>query len=104
MRAAGMMSAGKAKAFEMFAQGRSIEDVMETLNRKASTTAAYLADFIETTKPESIDTWVDAGTYAQVADAAEQTGTRFLKPIFDALDGQVPYETIRLVARHVEQQ
>ncbi len=98
-----MMSAGKVKAFEMFAQGRSIEEVMEALQRAKSTTAGYLADFIETTKPQSIEAWVDADTYARVADAAEQTGTRHLKPIFQALDGQVPYETIRMVARHVEQ-
>jgi ATP-dependent DNA helicase RecQ len=97
------MSAGKAKAFEMFANRRTIEEVMEALQRAASTAAGYLADFIELTKPQSIEAWVDADTYARVADAAEQHGTRRLKPIFDALDGQVPYETIRLVARHVEQ-
>ena len=102
-RSASKTSAGKARAFEMFAQNRSIEDVMEALQRAKSTTAGYLADFIAITMPESIEAWVDTDTYRRVADAAEQTGTRHLKPIFQALKGQVPYETIRLVARHVEQ-
>ena len=37
-----------------------------------------------------------------VADAADEVGTRRLKPIFERLDEAGPYDTIRLVARHLE--
>ena len=37
-----------------------------------------------------------------VAKAADEVGTRRLRPIFEHLGEAVPYDTIRLVARHLE--
>lgn len=89
------------KAFEMFADGASIEAVTEALGRAASTVYGYLADHITTNKPDNIRPWVDDETYTKVADSVRQFGTRRLKPIFEFLDGQVPYEKIRLVTAHL---
>jgi uncharacterized protein YpbB len=40
---------------------------------------------------------VDAETARQVATAAEQVGTDRMRPIFDALAGQISYEQLAIV-------
>jgi len=87
---------------KMFARDCSIEQVMATLNRAHGTTVGYLAEFIRVTQPDNIDTWVDPNTYRLVEEAVAQVGSQFLRPIFEHLDGKVPYDTIRLVVAHQE--
>jgi ATP-dependent DNA helicase RecQ len=96
------ISGSRLAAQEMFRKGASIETVMQALGRARSTTSEYLAEFIVQAAPASIEAWVDRQTYARVAEAVRQVGSTPLKPIFEKLDGQVPYDTIRLVARHLE--
>jgi ATP-dependent DNA helicase RecQ len=95
-------SAARRKAFELFARGASVEDVVKAVERARSTVSEYLAEYIMEACPEKIDGWVPPETYRRVAAAAARVGAVPLKPIFDALDGKVPYDTIRLVARHLE--
>ncbi len=92
----------RAKAFEMFAEGHSIDEVAAAVERARNTTMQYLVEFIQKNKPEDIDTWVDPATYSVVEEAASQTGTDRLKPIFEKLEGKISYDAIRLVARHME--
>ena len=40
-------------------------------------------------------------TYRAVAEAVKNSGTAYLRPIFDQLDGKVPYEQIRAVVAHL---
>ncbi|MFQ5495502.1 MAG: helix-turn-helix domain-containing protein [Phycisphaerae bacterium] len=96
------ISRTKQAAFEMFAKGATLDDVMAALARARSTAAGYLNDFIGLTKPTSIETWVSEATYLTVARAADQVGTERLKPIFEHLDEKVPYDDIRLVLTHLE--
>ncbi|MFL5331050.1 MAG: DNA helicase RecQ [Gemmataceae bacterium] len=87
--------------FELFQEGRSIDDVMQHTDRARSTIVGYLAEFIEREKPESIETWVSPETYARVEAASAEVSLGPLKPIFDRLEGQVPYDAIRLVVSHL---
>ncbi len=89
-------------AFALFEKGHSVDEVAQLMGRAHSTASQYLTEYIENKKPAKIDTWVDDAMYRRIADAAEKHGTRPLKPIFDALGGSVPYDIIRLVARHLE--
>ncbi len=89
-------------AFEMFAKGHSVIDVALSMQRKPSTTLTYLVEYIQAKRPESIEAWVDQAMYRKVAEAADKAGTRRLRPIFESLSEAVPYDTIRLVARHLE--
>ena len=74
---------------------------MTSLGRARSTTMQYLARYVETARPESVRDWVDDEAYAQVAEAAGQFGSKRLKPIFELLDGKVPYDVIRIVTAHL---
>jgi ATP-dependent DNA helicase RecQ len=91
----------KERAFEMFEQGASIDDVMGRLLRSRSTVTGYLAEYIEAWRPVSIANWVDDATYARVTAAAEKDTSGRLKPIFEACGGEIPYDAIRLVLSHV---
>jgi len=44
---------------------------------------------------------LDAATVQTVTEAAAEVGTAYLKPIFDKLDGTIPYDAIRLVVTHL---
>jgi ATP-dependent DNA helicase RecQ len=90
----------KAAAFDMFATGSSVEQVMRTTGRAASTIWSYLEEFVQTQPPATLDAWVDAATSARVVAAIQQVGSAYLRPVFEHLGGRVPYEQIRLVAAH----
>jgi len=94
-------SDGKRAAFDMFAQGRTVEEVVAALGRAPSTTWGYLAEFVQEMRPPRLDAWVDAQTYGAVAEATKEAGTAYLKPLFEHLGGTVPYEQIRLVVAHL---
>ncbi|HEY2881496.1 MAG TPA: helix-turn-helix domain-containing protein, partial [Pirellulales bacterium] len=94
----------KQQAFDYFRMGWSIDDVKHKLNRARSTVAGYLAEFIAEEKPAKIGSWVSDADYRLVTTAAATLGERKLSPIFERLDGKVPYDTIRLVMAHLEAQ
>jgi ATP-dependent DNA helicase RecQ len=87
-------------AFELFEKGATIESVMAALGRAHSTTSQYLAEYIRHHRPASIDRWVDSKTYRIVEEKVRRLGAERLRPIYEALDGKVAYDDIRLVAAH----
>jgi ATP-dependent DNA helicase RecQ len=89
-------------AFDLFAEGRSIDEVAEAVQRRPPTVQRYLQRYIETERPESVDAWVDPDTYRKVADAASKLGVRRVRMIHESLNGTVPMDTIRLVACHLD--
>jgi ATP-dependent DNA helicase RecQ len=89
-------------AFLMFAQGRGVEEVAASTGRAVSTTRQYLVEFISARRPMSIDAWVPPAVYQRVAAAAADAETPRLKPLFERLGGEVPYEEIRFVLAHLQ--
>ncbi len=92
------MNASKERAFKLFEQNRTIDEVSTVIERATSTTCQYLEEFITTRKPASIAMWVDDATYDRVLGAIGEE--QRLKPIFEKLNGEVPYEAIRMVIAH----
>jgi len=66
------------------------------------TATKYLCEFIEYKKPEHISRWIDDATYARIAEASKTSEDGRLKPIYEAMGGDVPYEQIRLVVIHLQ--
>jgi ATP-dependent DNA helicase RecQ len=91
----------KETAFELFANGASVEQVTTRTGRAFGTTWGYLAEFIQNRRPEGLDPWINQKIYRSVADAVKELGTEYLQPIFERLGGKVPYEQIRLVVAHL---
>ncbi|MEX0886977.1 MAG: RQC domain-containing protein, partial [Phycisphaeraceae bacterium] len=90
----------REQAMKLFADGRTVHEVAEAIGRARSTTAGYLSEYVEQHRPESIDPWVDADAAERVRAAAREHGHAMLRPIYEALDGAIDYETIRLTLAH----
>jgi ATP-dependent DNA helicase RecQ len=96
------LSAGGVEAAAMFRRGSSVDDVCSALNVRPSTARGYLEQFIRTEKPASITQWIPASDYSRIAQTHERLGGKTMRPIFDALGGEVPFDLIRLVLAHRE--
>ena len=86
----------QAAADEHFAANRSVEDVARLLNRAPSTVSGYLATYLESSGATSPLPWVDRGTFARVTETARNMPLDRLAPIYQALDGEVGYDDLRL--------
>ena len=95
-REAVALNASRQLAFDMFQEGKSIAEVSAKLSRAVSTVSQYLAEFIEQMEISDPAPWVDAETHAKVRAARKQFPDDRLKPIFEALNGSIPYDAIRL--------
>ena len=83
-------------AFVLFDQGMSVEEVAENMGRAPSTAMGYLVTYIEHRRITDPTRWCDPETFDQIATATTICGDTLLRPLFDHLNGQVPYEKIRL--------
>lgn len=90
-------SHGALAAFPLFEQGKSIDEIAESLDRANSTVMDYLCDFIRYRNVTDASRWVAPREIERVEVVAEYAGTRRLKLIHDALHGRVDYESIRIV-------
>ncbi|MPZ50335.1 MAG: RecQ family ATP-dependent DNA helicase [Dehalococcoidia bacterium] len=94
------MTASKRLAFQLFEKGRSLDEVATATGRARGTISNYLEDYVMERKPESVEVWVAPALYGRIEMAAKQTGGSLLKPVFEALNGEVSYDEIRVVMRH----
>jgi len=86
----------KVAAEALFREGKSIEEVMQQTGRARSTVGEYLAAFLEEKGQLTPEPWVSSERFAEVTEAARVVGMERLKPIFEHLNGTVPYEEIRI--------
>ncbi len=96
--------AGQARretANALFREKCDLADVSHRMKLARSTLAEYLADFVREECPADVRTWVSDQVYARVKAAATEHGMEKLKPIFTALNEEVPYDDIRIVVAHL---
>lgn len=93
-------NSARSVAFRLFEEGKSQQDVSRATGRAPGTVAAYLEAYVDERRPASVEPWVPAPVYDRVVAAAKQSPDGFLKPVFEALNGQVSYESIRIVLKH----
>jgi len=90
-------NAAKREAFNLFQQGKPVEEVATRINRAVSTTNQYLLEFIQQNPGSSIAPWVTDDVVARVKAAAAAIGISSVKSIFLHLGETVPYDQIRIV-------
>jgi ATP-dependent DNA helicase RecQ len=95
------VTAGRSQAYDAFRHGGSIDEVADLTGRARSTIAGYLADFIASECPDTIDPWVDRDEYDAIVPIVDRHGTERLRPIYEELEGRVSYDAIRFVVAHV---
>jgi ATP-dependent DNA helicase RecQ len=87
-----------AEAAALFRAGVGIDLACSQLGRAVGTVTEYLVEWIEAERPASIAPWVAPELQARISAALRQSEDGRLKPVFDALGGEVPYEAIRITA------
>jgi ATP-dependent DNA helicase RecQ len=85
----------KALAMQLYAEGRSVEEVMRETGRAASTCEGYLADYLVATGAPHARPWVDDALRERIVAVAAQAGAGRLGEIHAALGGEVPYGAIK---------
>jgi len=85
-------------AFAYFRRGASVDEVMQKLGRARSTVYGYLSEYLRHERVMDPSPWIDAELTRRIEAAIEEIGPGPLRPIFERLGGDVPYEDIRVVA------
>ncbi len=83
-------------AFALFKERRSVLDVAAATDRAVTTSWEYLCRYAREEKLDHPAPWVEDAVFRRVCDAARSTNSRWLKTLFKHMDGEVPYEHIRL--------
>ncbi len=91
-----ILSASVVQAFPLFDEGLAVEQVAERLGRAVSTTHGYLDAYIRHRGVTDATRWIPRRELDQIEAVIEHAGTQRLKPVYDALHGQIPYERIRI--------
>lgn len=99
---AGKPNPPKDQAMQMFSQGCGLDEIAAATGRARSTIGTYFEEWIRKTRPKSIQAWVDPATYQRVRSVAANLEGLSMKPAFDAMNGEVPYEIIRAVVAHLQ--
>ncbi|MEQ8785696.1 MAG: DNA helicase RecQ [Pirellulaceae bacterium] len=94
--AATSVSDAKLRAYEMFLEGKGVEEVAEKVGRALSTTRGYLADCIDAHGISDADPWVEPATFQRIRGAVAEVGMERLKPLHEALGGDVGYDELRI--------
>jgi ATP-dependent DNA helicase RecQ len=90
----------RAQAFRLFDQGRSLDEVAAATGRSRGTISNYLEEYVDERRPESVSQWVPAALYNRVKATAVRLQSHLLRPVFEALNQEVPYDEIRIVMKH----
>lgn len=92
------ISASAVAAFPYFKAGLSVNEIAAKMARAESTVQGYLSQFLRYEKITDPSPWVETATVERIRSAIEAVGNDRLTPIFEQLDGEVPYDQIRIVA------
>ena len=88
----------KERAFEMFARGSSIEEVVYATLRTESTVCSYLVDYIKRNRISDPSDWIDRESFEQVRKVVRQEKKKAIKFLFEYFDGEIPYAVIKISA------
>jgi ATP-dependent DNA helicase RecQ len=90
-------SSSLARLRPLFEQGLSVAEMAGEVGLSTGTIEGYLAGWVQEECPGSIEPWVPSATYRRVCEVADRSDFEGkLRPLFDALDGEVPYVEIRI--------
>jgi ATP-dependent DNA helicase RecQ len=85
------------QTYTLFKNGNSIEEIAKTRNLKSTTVISHLCTLVEKGKPIDLSKLVSSSEVKKVENILKEIDYEgALKPIFEALEGRMSYEKIRL--------
>jgi ATP-dependent DNA helicase RecQ len=97
-RAGSAPNAATVQAAQLFREGHSVADVAEKMGRAESTVNSYLSNYIQAENITDPTQWVPKEEAETIRAALLAAEDERLKPVFEALNGEMSYEKIRIVA------
>lgn len=91
------LNASTLSSFEYFRTGLSVAEVASKMGRAVSTTTGYLTHFLRHEAITDPTPWVEPAIAARIRDAITKVGHESMRPIFEHLSEEVPYDQIRIV-------
>lgn len=91
------LSGTKSITIPLLKQLRPLDEIAEKAGVTVGTVANHLSELIQTELVDSIDVWVSRDIQNRVLAAADVVGREKLSPIYEHLQQQIGYETIRIV-------
>jgi ATP-dependent DNA helicase RecQ len=85
----------------MLGEGKSFAEIAELRGRQVSTVVNMVADLVEKGRVPYRMEWVGESDHRQIEEAIERLGSQWLKPLREAIPGEITYEQIRLVVAYV---
>jgi ATP-dependent DNA helicase RecQ len=90
------LEAVREAARQGFAAGRAVESIAAEIGARIATVERWLLAWVQEVRPATLRPWLDDATRERVREVAARLGRDKLKPIREAVDGEVPYLAIRL--------
>ena len=91
------ISAAALNAFPYFEKGLSLKTVEEELDRAPSTVAGYFSQYLKHHKITDPTKWVAPELVDQIDQAIDEVGAERLRPLFEHLNEEIDYDTLRIV-------
>jgi ATP-dependent DNA helicase RecQ len=95
-RARSTINIVKQLAYERFGRGDSIAAVSDAIDKRPDVALKYLLDYIADKRLTEPTPWVDAVTFARVAEIAQTVGTSRPMRILKELNGSATYDDIKI--------
>jgi ATP-dependent DNA helicase RecQ len=84
------------QAYALFSQGKSVDQVQQATGRARSTTLGYLAQYIDANGVCDPAPWIAPDVFGRVRQACAAVGLERLRPLYDALNGAVDFDQLRI--------
>jgi ATP-dependent DNA helicase RecQ len=84
--------------FDLFEQHVSLEDAAVQLDKSVDTVSRHLSDYLRAHRLTEIGAWVTLDEQQRTREAIGRLGAERLKPLFEALEGTVPYARLRIIS------
>jgi uncharacterized protein YpbB len=82
---------------QLLAQGKTLAEIAKVRERQLGTVVGTVATLVESGEVGFDAKWVEPTRAIQIEMACARLGTRWLKPLKEALPADIPMEDIRLV-------
>lgn len=86
---------------EHFEAGVSINEMAENAGLSPMTVRGYLVEWIKEVRPLEVRSWVSDSVIEEVRKVLHQVDGDRLKPVYEALEGQVDYDSIAVAMAHL---
>ncbi len=104
LRGDGSVPPSARHTLELHEAGLSMDEIVERRGLRAQTISQHLADLAASGAIDDVSEWVSAADLARIRRYAEGRPIPTLKPLFEALEGELDYDRLRIARAFVNRE